>query len=95
MARNKGSLGVGVNDAEVEKMLQALNKMKGKDNEDMSMYSVLPKRTFERKKNPPYGLKVFKVKLFSCYLRAATCTFFLYNCIMKTTGTFWVLNTIK
>ena len=58
-----------MSETEVQKMLQALKELKGKDNQDMGMYSVLPKRTFERKEKPPYGLKVFKVRpssLFSC-----------------------------
>jgi hypothetical protein len=65
MSRNKGSLGVGVDEAEVRKMLAALEKVKGNENQKLSMYDDLPKRTFARKEKPPFGLTVFKVKLNS------------------------------
>ena len=61
MSRNKGSFGLGVDETEIKKMLKELELKKGAENEDISMYSELPKRTFVRKEKPPFGLTVFKV----------------------------------
>ncbi len=47
----------------VKLTIKELELRKGGENQDLSMYSELPKRTFVRKEKPPYGLTVFKVKI--------------------------------
>ena len=61
MARRKGSLGLGVDESEIKKLLLELDKRKGTANQQLSMYDDLPKRTFVRKEKPPFGLTIFKV----------------------------------
>ena len=50
-----------MDESEIKKLLLELEKRKGTGNQQLSMYSDLPKRTFVKKEKPPFGLKIFKV----------------------------------
>ena len=56
-----------MDESEIKKLLLELEKRKGTGNQQLSMYSDLPKRTFVKKEKPPFGLKISKVCSFPSF----------------------------